>query len=86
MRSRRVYDGNNVIFDAKELFANRDDMVLLEMRNGPISYTSEGGVRFWAKHPFQWVSGGEAELLLKSSAPEFREASIDDLEDYYSYD
>jgi hypothetical protein len=75
-----------MVFDAKELFKPHKGMVLLEMRRGPISFTSDEGVRFWKKHPFQWVSKGEAELLLKSVAPEFRRATIDDLEDYYSYD
>lgn len=86
MRSRRVMSGNTVVFDAKNLFEPRTDEVLLEMRRGPLSYTTDEGVKFWSKHPYQWVSVEEAELLLKSTSPEFKIATIDDLEDYYSYD
>ena len=86
MRTRRIYDGKNVIFDYKELFEERDGEVLVEMRNGPISYTTEEGVRFWAKHPYQWVSEAEATILLNGRNPEFQLAKVNDLEDYYSYD
>lgn len=86
MRSRRIKNGTTIIFDAKELFEPHKGQVLLEMRRGPMSFTTEEGVRFWSKHPFQWVSREEAEILLKSNAPEFRKATTDDLEDYYSYD
>lgn len=86
MRTRRVKDGNTVIFDAKDLFQPHDEQTLLEMRGGPLSYETDGGVRFWQKHPYQWVAEEEVGLLLKSKAPEFRIATVDDLEDYYSYD
>lgn len=86
MRSRRIKDGQTIVFDAKELFGPHKGQVLLEMRRGPMSFTTEEGVRFWSKHPYQWVSKTEAEVLLKSRSPEFKQASVDDLEDYYSYD
>lgn len=89
MRERRVRDGNRVIFDAAKEVLNsrgRKDQVLMEMRGGPISYTTEEGVRFWARHPFQWVSKAEAELLKKHSNPEFRISSKADAEDYYAYE
>jgi tRNA nucleotidyltransferase (CCA-adding enzyme) len=86
MRSRRIKEGQTIVFDAKELFEPHKGMVLLEMRRGPMSYTTEEGVRFWKKHPYQWVSKEESNMLLKSKSPEFVKATRDDLEDYYSYD
>ena len=88
MRERRVKNGNTVVFDARDVLDGRGkkDKVLLEMRNGPISYTTEEGVKFWRKHPFQWVSEGEAELLKHSKNPEFREVDRADVEDYYAID
>ena len=86
MRTRRIYDGNDVIFDYKNLFGEKDGKVLVEMRNGPISYMTEEGVRFWARHPYQWVSEAEATILLNSRNPEFQLSNMNDLEDYYSYD
>lgn len=86
MRSRRIKDGQTIVFDAKELFEPHKGQVLMEMRIGPMSFTTEEGVRFWKKHPYQWVSKEEAEELLKMRSPEFKKATKDDLEDYYSYD
>lgn len=88
MRQRRVKDGNTIVFDARDVLDGRGkkDRVLLEMRNGPISYTTEEGVKFWRKHPFQWVSKDEAELLKNNKNPEFREVDKADVEDYYAID
>lgn len=87
MRERRIKEGNTVVFDAaKDVLDSRGkkDKVLLEMRFGPISYTTEEGVKFWSKHPFQWVTKEEAEFLKTLSTPEFREVSKEDAEDYYA--
>lgn len=88
MRERRVYDGLELIFDAaKEVLDSRGKkgLVLMEMVGGPISYTTEQGVRFWAKHPFQWVTPEEAEQLEGNFMPEFRRTTKEKVEDYYSY-
>lgn len=88
MRERRIKDGNAIVFDAaKEVLDSRGkkDKVLMEMRGGPISYTTEEGVKFWAKHPYQWVSQEEADILQGLSNPEFRPVSKEVVEDYYAY-
>lgn len=61
--------------------------VLLRMKKGPRTYTTEKGTRFFSEHPFQWVEGDEAGHLL--SLPEtgfvhFVRAKIEDVEDYYA--
>lgn len=86
MRQRRINEGNVTVFDAaKDVLKPKRGKVLVEMRNGPASYESEGGVRFWKKHPFQWVSKEEAEHLCQLKQPEFRISSIEKAEDYYAY-
>lgn len=87
MREMRVKDGNTIVFDARDVLNSKGkkDMVLLEMRRGPISYTTDGGVKFWKRHPFQWVSQEEAEFLLNNTNPEFRKVDKAAVEDYYAY-
>lgn len=87
MRNRRIRQGNTILFDAKDVLVDRskEGLVLLEMRRGPLSYTTEEGVRFWQHHPYQWVSGDEAKILKQHLSPEFREVDLSDVEDYYSY-
>lgn len=85
MRERRVKQGQTVLFDCKEVLkGGGKGFRLLLMKNGPLSYTTEEGVKFWQKHPYQWVTKAESELLLKSTNPEFRPAEIEDVEDYYA--
>lgn len=88
MRERRVFDGKTKIFDAVDVLDGRKhkNQVLLKMKNGPISYTTTEGVRFWNKHPFQWVEEGESVQLLQLTQPEFYIATKEQVEDYYSYD
>lgn len=87
MRAKRIKEGNTVIFDAsKEVldFRGKNNKVLMEMRYGPISYVTEEGVKFWNKHPFQWVSQEEAVYLENLLTPEFRRSTKEAVEDYYA--
>lgn len=91
MRERRLRHGSKVIFDYKELFiskAKQKGMKLVVMRRGPISWQNAEGLTFWSAHPYKWVTEEEAEELLKINKPnlEFREATIEDVEDYYADD
>lgn len=54
--------------------------------NGPMSYTTSWGQRFWKEHPYQIVSEENANQLTSLKAPSFRVATIEDVEDWYSYD
>lgn len=86
-RAKRIKEGNTVVFDAaKDVldFRGKKDKVLMEMRFGPISYTTEEGVKFWNKHPFQWVGEDEANYLESLLTPEFRRATKEAVEDYYA--
>lgn len=85
MREKRVRDGQRILFDADELLDGRrgKGKVMVKMNNGPMSYTTEEGVKFWNKHPYQWVSPDEAEILRKSKSPEFSIVDKKDAEDFY---
>ena len=89
-RERRLKSGNKVIFDYKELLdkKGKSNKTLLKMEKGPQSYTSAKGTQFWSEHPYQWVAKSEAEFLtgLKVRHLNFREATIEDVEDYYALD
>lgn len=85
---RRVREGNNIIFDYRDLInkSKNRGKILIRMKRGPLTYTTEAGIRFFRDHPFQWVEKDEAEFLL--SIPEtmfvhFVPATIEDVEDYY---
>ena len=87
MRERRVYDGNDLLFDARDILDQKKHKgkQLVKMVTGPISYESPGGVKFWKSHPYQWVTEAEANLLEQSNAPTFVRAKFAELEDYYAY-
>lgn len=90
MKERRKRDGqNNVVFDYRNLVdkTQHKGEKLLKMKKGPISYVTDGNVRFYTDHPFQWVSADEADNLL--GFPEegyvyFVNATIADVEDEYA--
>jgi hypothetical protein len=87
IRERRVREGQQLVFDARDVLNTKlhEGEVLLKMVNGPISFTSPGGVRFWKRHPFQWVTGDDVDFLRYSTEPQFVEATVEDVEDYYAY-
>ena len=89
-RPRRLKNGNAVVFDYKTLLDGRGKKgkVLLKMVKGPVSYETQEGVKFWSDHPFQWVSEDESVILkgIKSGFVDFRDATTEDVEDYYALD
>lgn len=90
MRERRVYEDNQLIFDAaKEVLDGRGKkgQRLLHMKKGPMSYETSEGVVFRKNHPFNWVSEGEADTLLAIEDPflEFKTAEKEDAEDWYAF-
>jgi hypothetical protein len=86
MRPKRVYDGQDIIFDAKWLFDKRrqKDKVLLKMDANLRSFETPSGARFWGQHPYQWVSREDADYCLSLSHPKFVHATIEEVEDYYA--
>lgn len=89
MRERRLKRLDKVVFDYKELFISKTKqkgLKLVEMRRGPLSLETSDGLTFWKDHPYKWVTEEQAETLLaiESRNLEFREATIEDVEDYYS--
>lgn len=89
-RPRRLRDGRAVVFDYKTLLDKKGkrDKVLLRMVKGPVSYETPEGVKYWSEHPFQWVSEEEAAILkgIKTGFVDFRDATLEDVEDYYALD
>jgi regulation of enolase protein 1 (concanavalin A-like superfamily) len=86
MRERRLYDGRQLLFDARDILDARKHKgkVVVKMKNGPVSYTTDKGTKFWNKHPYQWVSEEERDFLLSLTQPEFVLSSKEDIEDYYA--
>jgi len=89
MRERRLKVAGTVVFDYRDLLdgRKRKGKVLLKMKKGPASYTSEKGTRFWKAHPFQLVDEEEAQHLLSFGEDNyvyFVVATPEDVEDYYA--
>lgn len=88
---RRKREGNRILFDYRDLVGPPSKFKgkkLIQMKKGPLSYTTEKGTRFYRDHPFKWVDAEEADYLL--SLPEegfvyFTKATREQVEDYYAY-
>lgn len=89
MRERRKRIAGQVVFDYKDIIDKRRHRgkVLIKMKKGPMTYTSDNGTRFFKDHPFQLVDETEAEHLLgfkESHYVYFVPATVEDVEDYYA--
>jgi hypothetical protein len=66
----------------KEIVANLTvGKILLRMVSDNYSYETAEGVTFLREHPFQFVSEGEAEMLLYTM--QFKKASPEEMAEYY---
>ncbi len=88
MKERRLRDGNRILFDYRDLLQKHKGQVLLKMKKGPITFTTDTGTRFFKEHPFQWVKTDETQHLLATFGEDsyvyFIPATIEDVEDFYS--
>lgn len=84
---KRVWEGQTKVFDVKDVLDKRKhkNEVLLKMESKLGSFLTDSGVKFWDKHPFQWVPQEEASFLLGLSDPKFVRATVEEVEDHYSY-
>lgn len=86
MKQRRLYEGQECVFDARDILDKRKyrGKVLMKMNGQNASFVSPSGVIFRRDHPFQLVPTEDLDFLRYQENPSFSEADIVEVEDYYT--